>query len=161
MRRSRPFGIRQLRGVLVAALLLAAASGLGACTSARNALGPSESPCFRAIPLARAAVNDKGTFAGVRYLDTRQVATALRRAEKFARGRVALPKMLTTAKGPICAVAYRGLYDPHRVASGWSPTGRSGRLAIVIVRLQKLSVVATVVLHHSPLKLSKVFPPFL
>ncbi len=148
------------RGVLVGLVLLVIAGGVAGCTSARNALGPSESSCFRAIPIARAAVNDRGHFAGVRYLDARDVATAIRKAKALSHGRITLPDALTDVKGPVCAIAYRGQYDPNRVASGWSPSGRAGVLAIVVVRLQKLAVVVTVVLHRSPLRLSKVFPPF-
>jgi hypothetical protein len=147
-----------MRGVFLGAVLLVAAGAAG-CTSARNALGPSESPCFRAIPLARAAVNDKGKFSGVRYVSARDFTTAIRKAKVETRGRVSLPHALVDVKGPICAVAYRGIYDPNRVAHGWSPTGRSGTLAIVVVRLQKPEVVATVVLRRPPLRLSKQFPP--
>lgn len=161
MRRRGGNPIARVGRVLLVSSVLVAASCLAGCTSVRNGLGPSESPCFRAIPLARAAVNDVGRFAGVRYLDARQVAAAIRRAKEVVSEKAHLPVTLATAKGPICAVAYRGEYEPGRVASGWSPTGRSGTLAIVIVRLQKLAVLATVVLHRSPLRLAKVFPPFL
>lgn len=148
------------RGLLVGLALLVAASGIAGCTSARNALGPSESPCFRAIPIARAAVNDRGRFAGVRYLGARDVAIAISKAKALSRGRITLPDALSDVKGPVCAIAYRGRYDANRVASGWSPQGRVGMLAIVVVRLQKLVVIVTVVLPRSPLRLSKVFPSF-
>ncbi len=160
MRRRRELPKGGMRRVFLGAVLLVAVGAAG-CTSARNALGPSESPCFRAIPLARAAVNDKGKFSGVRYVSARDFTTAIRKAKVEARGRVNLPHALVDVKGPICAVAYRGVYDPHRVAHGWSPTGRNGTLAIVVVRLQKPDVVATVVLRRSPLRLSKEFPPLI
>jgi hypothetical protein len=155
----RDFAVGRARAVLVGAAFLLAASGVAGCTSARNALGPSESPCFRAIPIARAAVNNKGRFSGVRYVDAREFASAIRTAKELARGKIAIPDALTDASGPVCVIAYRGEYDPNRVASGWSPTGRVGSLAIVVVRLEKLNVIATVVLRRAPLRLSKVFPP--
>ncbi len=160
MRRRHALSKGGMRRVLVGAVLLVAVGAAG-CTSARNALGPSESPCFRAIPLARAAVNDKGKFSGVRYVTARDFNAAIRQAKVAAHGRVNLPVALVEVKGPICAVAYRGTYDPNRVAHGWSPTGKSGTLAIVVVRLQKPDVVATVILRRSPLRLAKEFPPLI
>ena len=72
MRRRHALSKGGMRRVLVGAVLLVAVGAAG-CTSARNALGPSESPCFRAIPLARAAVNDKGKFSGVRYVTAQRL----------------------------------------------------------------------------------------
>jgi hypothetical protein len=160
VRRPRDSAKLRGRGVLVGLVLLVTAGGVAGCTTARNALGPSESPCFRAIPIARAAVNDKGRFAGVRYLDAPALSAAIKKAKLLTHGRVTLPDALTDVIGPVCAIAYRGFYDPSRVASGWSPRGRPGMLAIVVVRLQKLAVVVTVVLRRSPLRLAKIFPPF-
>ena len=58
--------------------VVVASFGIAACTSPRNALGPNESPCFRVLAVARAAVNDTGHFAGVRYLSP---AISRRRSE--------------------------------------------------------------------------------
>lgn len=150
------------RKALLAAVVIVCLGAAAGCTTARNTLGPSESPCFRAIPIARAAVNDKGRFAGVRYLTGREFAIAVRQARALAGASIDIPHALIAAHGPVCAVAYRGSYDSRRVAAGWSPTGRQGELAIVVVRLTKrLGVLATVVLHKPPLRFSRFFPPLI
>ncbi|MGA8295827.1 MAG: hypothetical protein WB770_02170 [Acidimicrobiales bacterium] len=161
MSKARGLVPRRGCGALVATAVLASALGLAGCTSARNALGPSESPCFRAIPLARAAVNDKGRFSGVRYMSAVEFARAIKQAKAFAGSAIKLPDALVDVRGPVCAIAYRGSYDAKRVASGWAPLGEHGTLALVVVRLQKLDVVATVVLSRPPLRLSRLLPPFI
>jgi hypothetical protein len=160
VRRRHAFTVSRTRRLLVGALVLLATSGFAGCTSARNALGPSESPCFRAIPLARAAVNDKGRFSGVRYISAKEFTAAIKKARALAGSAIVLPDALLDVEGPVCVIAYRGEYKTTKVASGWSPTGTRGTLAIVVVGLQKLDVVATVVLHRPPLRLVRVFPPF-
>ena len=51
---------RTATGLVLAALLTAA------CAAPRNTLGTSASPCFRALPTAKAAVHNHGRFVGVR-----------------------------------------------------------------------------------------------
>ena len=131
---------------------------LSACTSPRNALGPSESPCFRAIPVAHAAVNDTGRFAGVRYLSAKDLAAALKVASSFKHRPLKIPPALARTKSAVCAVAYRGRFTESGVAMGWEPSGRPGVLAIVIVRVPSVAVIATIVTGKAPLRLTRLLP---
>ena len=69
----------------VVLVVVTASIVLAGCTTARNALGPAESPCFQALPVAHAAVNDTGHFSGVRYLTATQLTSALETVKKYTR----------------------------------------------------------------------------
>jgi len=140
---------------LVAVVLIATA-----CTSPKNALGPTDSPCFRAIPVAHAAVNDKGHFAGVRYLSIKDLAAALKTAQKFLSRHLSIPQALRQTKSAICVVAYGGRFSTGDVALGWEPTGRPGSLALVVVRVPNVGVIATIITRKPPLRLTRFLPPF-
>jgi hypothetical protein len=149
------------RLLLFALALFASAIAIAGCTSARNALGPPESPCFRALPAANAAVNGKGHFSGVRYLTAKDVLSIVKRAEHFAGRKVHLPEDIARDKSAVCVVAYSGHFTSQTVANGWSPSGKPGTLAVVVVSVPSISVLATVVTRRPPLKLTRFLPSFI
>lgn len=142
-----------------AALALVAASlGFAACTSARNALGPQESPCFRTLAVAHAAVNEEGHFAGVRYLSAKDLTAALREMKTGPQNRFAIPAVLRHERSAICAVAYHGRFSTNDVALGWPPNQHGDPLAIVIVRVRDVRVLVTFVLRRPPLRFTRFLP---
>ena len=142
----------------VVLVVVTASIVLAGCTSARNALGPAESPCFQALPVAHAAVNDTGHFSGVRYLTATQLTSALETVKKYTGGRLAIPAALLHQTSAVCAVAYYGHYKSSRVANGWAPGKTTGSFAIVVVRVPKIEVLITTVTRRPPLRLTKLFP---
>jgi hypothetical protein len=139
--------------------LVAASLGFAACTSARNALGPQASPCFRVLAVARAAVNDEGRFAGVRYLSPKDLMAALRAMKTGPHGRFAIPAELRRERSAVCAVAYRGSYSTGGVAFGWPPNRHADPLAVVVVRVRDVRVLVTFVLRKPPLRFTRFLPP--
>jgi hypothetical protein len=142
-----------------ASLALVASLGIAACTSPRNALGPNESPCFRVLAVARAAVNDTGHFAGVRYLSSRDLTAALRDMKTSPRLRFTIPAALQRQRSAVCAVAYRGSFSTNGVALGWPPDRHDDPLAIVVVRVRDVRVLVTFVLSKPPLRFTRFLPP--
>ena len=135
------------------AVVLALAGLVGGCTGTRNTLGTHDSACFRVLPEALAAVHGKGHLAGVRYLPAKALIVELHH--------VAVPEALTEAsRVATCLVAFKGHFSTSEVRRGWSPTGKAGRIAIVVVRQRDLALVATVVLDRVPPRLvfAHVFP---
>ncbi|MGD0894600.1 MAG: hypothetical protein ABSA08_01055 [Acidimicrobiales bacterium] len=142
-----------------ASLAVVASLGIAACTSPRNALGPNESPCFRVLAVARAAVNDTGHFAGVRYLSSRDLTAALRDMKTSPRLRFTIPAALQRQRSAVCAVAYWGSFSTSGVALGWPPDRHDDPLAIVVVRVRDVRVLVTFVLSKPPLRFTRFLPP--
>jgi hypothetical protein len=141
----------------VALAVIAGAGGilLGGCTSPRNALGPSESACFRVLAKASAAVHDQGRYSGVRYLS---VATLARALEQSRPQLVDVPPAVMNSREAVCVVAYTGKFTSQYVEAGWSVDSPRGRYAVVVVSLRDERVIATIVLQHAPLRFSRLFP---
>ncbi len=158
MTSGNPRKARAARLVAASAALVVALS-CAACTSPRNALGPQESPCFRVLAVARAAVNDAGHFAGVRYLSPKDLTAALRDMETVPSHHFTIPAVLLHAHSAVCAVAYRGKYSTNDVAFGWPPNRHSDPLAIVVVRIRDVRVLVTFVLKKPPLRFTRFLPP--
>ncbi|HUZ20055.1 MAG TPA: hypothetical protein VMU75_05730 [Acidimicrobiales bacterium] len=156
--RARRSGLR--RGGPLGALALAITAGaggilLGACTSPRNALGPSESPCFRVLARASAAVHHEGRYAGVRYLSVAELARALERSRPQL---VDVPPAVTKSREGVCVVAYTGSFTSQYVEAGWSVDSPHGRYAVVVVSVTGERVIATIVLQHAPVRFTRLFP---
>jgi hypothetical protein len=135
------------------AIVVASAGAIGGCTASRNELGNHDNACFRVLPEALAAVHHRGDFAGERYLAPRALIVQLHN--------VVVPDALADAsKVATCLVAFTGRFSVSDVKRGWSPTGSSGRIAIVVVRQRDLVLLATVVLGRIPPRLvfAHVFP---
>lgn len=120
---------------------------LAGCTSARNTLGTSASPCFDALALAGNAVHHRGTFAGVRLVSFDTVGTDLHMRSK-----------LSALFGPkvhsVCAVSYRGTFGADQVERplGPPPAGGIGHFAIVIVSKPQNRLLGTIVRLTQPLR---------
>ncbi len=144
--------MKRYAGIVVALLLvLAVGSGcqkIGAVTS-------SVSPCFKAIPPARDAVGGQGTLVDVARVS--RSALPLPRINRLPLGgvrRQTPPSTDLASQREVCLVAYRGTFDPNRIAH-LAGTSRTGRYAVVVVgiRTQKVHLVMLVdelprPLHH-------------
>ena len=119
---------RTLARVAVAVALVAG------CAAPRNSLGTAASPCFRALPTAKAAVHHQGRFVGVRRV-SRNRARELFHTEPPA-GR------------EFCLVGFSGAYRPDNVdhAVGTS----SGRYAAVLVTLRGTTALRTFLVDKLP-----------
>jgi hypothetical protein len=131
---------KRLRGL---AVVLAVIGMTAACASPRATLGPDESPCFQALPIATAAVGRQGRLAGVDRVAVNELARVEQRL---------LPRPTTTATTPaptvaprssrrfaaskpaLCLVAFRGKFDPAKFTPGLlrGPL-KGGKYAVVAV----------------------------
>jgi len=143
-----------MKAKLVGFVAIVTVTGLlGGCTAARNGLGTRDSACFRVYPEAVAAVHGHGRFAGERYLPPRSLIIDLHD--------VVVPDTLQdAARVATCLVAFEGHFTTSNVKLGWSPSGLTGRTAVVVIRQRDLVLLATVVLGHIPRSLvfARVFP---
>ena len=130
----------------VAAGALAFVGALSGCTAARNTLGTSSSPCFRAVPVASEAVHDRGTLAGVRLLSSRDL-------DKRPKLRAVLSTRAGQQVRTVCAIAYTGVFRVGEVQDpiGHGPMGGEGTFAVVCVSTPQNQLLGTIVLSRSPL----------
>jgi len=137
-----------VRSALVAAVAVGALSG---CTAARDTLGTNSSPCFRALALAKDAVHNRGTFAGVRLVSV----TSLRTLPHL---RSTLEQRSHTTLHNVCLVSYRGTFAPDEVErpAGKTPPAGTGHVAIVVVSTPQNVLLATFVLQHEPVRFRHV-----
>jgi hypothetical protein len=147
---SRPSRVwRALLPVVVVMTLFGAV--LSGCTSAKSAIGPSASPCFRTLPTAGAAVGHRGHFLGVRLLSMKVVDLDLRHHHDAE-----LPKSRAVAATLLCVVGYQGPFQAKSVESPL-PRGRtSGNFALVLVDLARDHVIAVVLLSKAPLHIGRI-----
>ncbi len=137
-----------MRRVLCIVGALAMVAGLSAaCTSARDTLGTNSSPCFEALPVAKAAVHGRGTFAGTRLLSAATVAKH-RRIYQAIRGR-ALVRLQD-----VCLVSYTGTFDASDVNAllRAPPNGGVGHFAIVVVSRSTNKLLGTFILASEPVR---------
>jgi hypothetical protein len=145
---------RAARRLALASAVVLASCSLAACTSPRNTLGTSTSPCFRALAVARDAVHDRGRFAGVRYFSAHDLARLLVEARPPIRG--------TSIAGPprvgLCVVAYQDDFRPGEVELARAERPGPHRYALVVVRLHDVRVLVTLLVRRVPWRLTRVFP---
>jgi hypothetical protein len=136
---------RHGRALLFAAAATVSCLGTAACISPRNTLGTNSSPCFRAIPVASEAVQDRGKLVGARLLGVRSLH---RRLEALLVARA--PTVKT-----VCVVAFHGRYRIDQVQRpfGPAPVNGTGIYAIVAVSVPQNRLIGTVVLSFTPLPL--------
>ena len=124
---------------------------LAGCTSAKSAIGPSASPCFRTLPTAGAAVGHRGHFLGVRLLSMKVVDLDLRHHHDAE-----LPGSRAVATTLLCVVGYHGPFQAKSVESPL-PRGRtSGNFALVLINLARDRVIAVVLLPKAPLHIGRI-----
>jgi len=128
--------------------IAATATGVGACGAGRNILGTSTSPCFFALPIARQAVEGRGSFDGVRLVNV---------AKLTARSDRGLRELLETLPIPsshqVCLVAYTGSYraDQVELPFGPVPPSGTGRYAIAVVTIRKSMLLGTFLVQREPI----------
>lgn len=142
------------RSAVIAVLLCAVASVSAACTSGGSVLGTRDSACFRVLPTARRDVGPTPKFAGVRHLPSGVLLADLRRHHQQA-GTV--PSSLEKNRSAACLVAFRGSFTPDDVSRSWTPHAGPYRVAIVIVDESNDRILATVLLHSTPLDFTHHF----
>lgn len=128
--------MRRLAAVALFALLL------GACAGPRNGLNTPDSACFRAVPVAGAAVGPKGKVIGVRAVRRDSLARHVAQAARIPNREV-------------CAVAYRGDFVPGDIRDA-DPAG-PGPYALVALDVRSPRVLATFVVDQLPVKFKDRF----
>jgi hypothetical protein len=124
------------------------AFGAGACGAGHAILGTNTSPCFLALPVAKRAVEGRGSLDGVRLVDV---------ARLTSRGDRALRELLELMPVPpsheVCLVAYRGSFTVGQVELpvGPIPPSGVGRYAIPVVTIPGSMLLGTLVVRHEPL----------
>ena len=120
---------------------------LAGCTSARNTLGTSASPCFDALAIAGNAAHHRGTFAGVRLLSFEEFGADVHMREE-------LSDLFGTKVHNVCAVSYRGSFRLDQVERPLGPplVGGVGPIAIVIVSKPQNRLLGTVVRPTQPFR---------
>jgi hypothetical protein len=138
---------RRLTTTVALVLGLSLSGALAGCTSARDTLGTSVSPCFKALAVASEAVHDRGTFEGVRLVSITSLGHTAR-------------LRLSARAGPsvhsVCVVSYKGTFRLDQVEKpvGRVPAGGVGRYAIVVVSKPQDKLIGTLVRLTQPLRFS-------
>ncbi len=141
---------RRPRRWTAGALVLAAGIGVASCTSARNTLGPPVGACYRALPVAAAAVHHQGRFAGVRLVSRHELAPEQPIGRLLATAGAATPRSA-------CVVAFRGRFTAADVTDATPGSATTGRWATVVVTMPADQVVATVVEPRPPSSFTDLF----
>ena len=142
----RPTAARRHRAMALVMMCVLVLT-LARCTSARDTLGTTASPCFEALAIGADAVHDNGSFAGVHLLTLSTAAHDLH-----------MQRTLLARFGPsvhnVCVVSYRGTFDVAHVARplGPPPPGGVGHYAIVIVSKPQNQLLGTVIRETQPLR---------
>jgi hypothetical protein len=139
--------VKRLSALVATAALGVGSLALAGCTSARNALGTNSSPCYLALPVARDAIHDRGTFSGVRLVS----------AKDLAKRTHLLDTLVARAGGKlhdVCVIEYRGAFRLDQVERplGRAPVGGVGRFAIVVVSRDTNRLLATFVRSTQPVR---------
>lgn len=137
-----------MRAPRLAAIALAA--GLLAVTSCGaphpGLSNDSLTVCYRAIPSARTAINDK--HAGLVSVHRVSVDKVIDHIPPNAQTAVHLDNSST-----VCVLAFKGTFAVGQVQL--APPGETGSYAVVLVSSKHLNVLASVVLDHLPSTLGK------
>jgi hypothetical protein len=128
--------------------IAATATAVGACGAGRNILGTSTSPCFLALPVAKQAVEGRGSLDGIRLVN---VATLTARGDRGLRE--LLDMLPIPSSHEVCLVAYAGSYRADEVELPFGPVPPSGvgRYAIAVVTIPKSMLLGTFVVQREPL----------
>jgi hypothetical protein len=135
--------------------LFGAAICTGGCTSVRNGLGPRESVCLRALPVAREAVHAQGSYQGVKYFDARSFALLLAKRQSTQPAESPPPELAALMKSSVCLVEYRGTFTTADVEMGFSHFSGAGAYAVVVIKQSTNELVVTIVLPKPPLAFAK------
>lgn len=122
----------------VVVTLMVGAIALGACAAPRQTLGTRNSPCFRSIPTAKAAVHHNGRLEGVRLVKR---DTLLRD----------LPEAQLPPGKEFCLVAFSDDYRSDNVDHAVGAA--SAKYAVVVVNMRGTEVIQTFLVDRLPLRL--------
>jgi hypothetical protein len=125
------------------------------CTSVRNGLGPRESVCLRALPVARQAVNSQGSYQGIKYFSARSLATLLAERQSTEPSEPPPPELAALKKTSVCLVEYRGTFTTAGVEKGFSHLSGPGTYAVVVIDQATNELIVTIVLHKPPLAFAR------
>jgi len=111
-------------------------------------MGTSASPCFLALPVAKQAVEGRGSFDGVRLVN---VSTLTAPSDRGLRD--LLDVLPIPSSHEVCLVAYAGSYRAGQVELPFGPVPPSGagRYAIAVVTIPKPMLLGTFVVQREPL----------
>jgi len=127
---------RRYLTMVVASLVL-----LGACSHPPRVSNGSVSVCYRAIPVGKAAVHDRGAeLLGVHRVP---VDTVRRHLPSWAQGQLAVEDDTF-----VCVMAFRGHFTGPQV--DMAPPEESGPYAVVLVSSKDLREVGAVLLPSLP-----------
>ncbi len=123
------------------------AAGVAACGAGRDILGTNTSPCFLALPVAKRAVQGRGSLAGVRLVDVSRLTSNERALRQL------LDQLPIPSSHEVCLVAFTGSYTPGQVELPFGPVPASGagRFAIAVVTIPKAALLGTFVVQREPL----------
>jgi hypothetical protein len=140
----------------VALVVVAVAAGLliAGCASPRDALGPSESPCYQAIPVARHVAGTKAVLAGVRYLTLPRLEHGVAHGHPALTATINLPP--SSDRSAACVIGFRGHFSSSLDDHAAGPT--TGEYLLVVVGLRDLRELGALVLSHEPFRLSRLLP---
>jgi len=106
----------------------------------------SVSACYRAIPVAKAAVHDKhATMIGVHRIPVDKLRAHLPAS--------AQAELASEDDSQVCAVAFKGTFAPGEV--DLAPAGEQGSYAVVLVSSRNSDLIGSAVLTHLPDLLGK------
>lgn len=137
---------RLVRATLGVVASIALIVGLDACGAGRGVLGTSTSPCFIALPVAKRAVEGRGSLAGIRLVD---VSTLTARNERALHN--LLESLPLRPVHDVCLIAYAGSFTPGQVERVGHYTQGHARFAIVVVTTPKPRLLGTILVQHMPL----------
>jgi hypothetical protein len=139
------------RPLALALSIAVTASGAAACGAGRDILGTNTSPCFLALPVAKKAVEGRGSLAGVRLVDVSRL-TANERALRNLLDQLPIP-----SSHEVCLVAFTGSFAPGQVELPFGPVPASGagRFAIAVVTIPKAALLGTLVVQRAPLSFKR------
>ena len=139
------------RGAMaVAGAALVVATTAGSCTTARNALGTKQNSCALSLPSGYAAVEHRGTFAGVHLASADELDDFGVRQVLTARNGGRL--------GSVCVYAFKGDYTRSQVSvvMGWAPKGGTGHVAVVFVAFPSGKLLGTLLFDKEPERFSRI-----
>lgn len=127
---------------LMAALVTVLAAVLPvSCSSTPGVSNGSVSACYRAIPVGRGALHDRGArLIGVHRLPLDSVRSHLPVSEQ--------DQLTAENDTAVCEMSFRGDFRAGQV--DMAQPGQSGRYAVILVSSKKLHLVASVVLETLP-----------
>jgi hypothetical protein len=146
---------RLFRAAFAVVAAIAFVVGLGACAGGRGVLGTSTGPCFIALPVAKRAVEGRGSLAGIRLVDVSGLTAGNDRAL-----RTLLDSLPVRPVHDVCLIAYIGSFSPGQVELVGRNPPDPARFAIAVVTTPKPRLLGTILVRHVPLGFNRAHVGF-